>query len=274
MSNNAPPPQGGDFADIVGAPPPGQVAPQAELAGGFYGGTVSGEPFLQPDGRMTGPLALSPGSTGATYYQGDEFGILKGLTTEDRVRLQQQLVAVGLTSNPAYGELDDPTIKGMSKVLAMSNRAGTEWQDTLNRISTNPLLQEEAGGPAFDPPPYLQPDYATIAQEVKGFVQNRLGRDPDQGELAQLTSEWLGWDRQAHDVEVGAARQNFGNRQAEGEQSGGTFRQVDPMARFKEAFESKYANELDFVEDKETAVRSRQTVEQGTNTLSQMSRGA
>lgn len=274
-------PPADDFADIAGAPPPGQMlAPQAELIGGDYGGTVTGDPFLQPDGSMTGPLALREGSTGYTYYEGNQYDILKALNTEDRVRLQQQLAAIGLATNPVYGEIDDATVNGMSKLLAMSNRAGTTWEATLNRIATNPAMQDQLGGaggagqPEFDVPTYLAPDYASLAQDVKATFRQRLGRDPDQGEMAQLIGELEGWHKGAFDAEVGAARQDFDNRLAEGEQAGGTVRQVDPMSRFQEMFDRTYANELDFVEDKEAAVESREITQQTTGTLSQMSRGA
>lgn len=281
-ANMAPPPgQGDDFADIAGAPPPGAVAPQAELVGSDllgegrtlpYGGTFSGEPFLQPDGSMTGPLALRPGATGHTYYEGNQYDILKGLNTEDLVRVQQQLAAVGLASKPLYGELDDGTIGAFTKLLAMSNRSGTSWDATLTRLSTNPLITDEEGGKqAFDVPTYLAPDVATLAQDVKAMFRQRLNREPDQLEMAALTAELAGWHKGSFDAQVGVQRQDFENRQTEGEQSGGTARQVDPVARFMEAFESRYANELDFVEDKEEAIETRETVEQGVGTLSQMS---
>lgn len=268
MSVNAPPPQGDSFADIEGAPPPGAAAamPQAEVVGGIYGGTVSGEPMFQPDGRMTGPLALNEGATGHTYYEGDQFSILKGLNTEDLVRLQEQLAAVGLAANPLYGEVgDESTLNAMSKLLSLANRSGTSWDATLTRLSTNPRLQEEAKEPEFEEPTYLAPDYASIAQRVKGMFRDQLGRDPDQGEMAQFTAELQGWDKDNFNAQVAADRADF-----EGE-GGGTVQSVDPVARFQERFEQVYKPELNFVRDKGRAVETREQVEASTGLLSAMS---
>lgn len=254
-----------DFADIGSMPIPGGGLPEQEVIGGFFGGGQPGGP---------GGVPYAPGQEPDPYYEGEEFDILRNLTTEDRVRLQQQLVAVGLASNVVYGEVDggpsSGTVGAMRSLLAMANRTGEKWESTLGRIATNPALQEEAQ--EFEPKPFIRPDYATLAQEVKATFRNRLGRDPDQYEMQQLTGEITGYYAQEHEAANEFAQIQHEQANTPGVQPGGSVGSVDPAARFAELFDQKYRHELDFVEDKEDAVLSRQVVESGASTLSQMSR--
>lgn len=209
------------------------------------------------------------------YRAGDEVQILNRLTTEDLVRVQQQLIRYGFISEARMGKLDDDTVKGFKSLLSIANREGKQWTMVMNdlrNLEEDGLLEEFGPGgggggaaPVFEAPAYLAPDYATLAQEVKGLFRRDLGRDPDDSELAALTAELDGFARAAYDQQVEAARAEFDGRGAE---HSGT--QVDPAARFREMFEERFASELDFVEDKDAAVESREIVEGGVGTLSQM----
>lgn len=239
------------------------------IIGNHWGGTAEpwqGVPYKLPE--TTDKLA-------EPYHEGDDFSMLSEMNTEQLARFQDTLVATGLVREVVPGRIDDETVRGMGTLMALGNRQAEPWQDILDGIVRAGGLESAKARAAqqFDPKPYVAPDYATIAQEIKATFRQRLGREPDQAEMAQLSSEMFGWDKQGYNQQVAAERQQFENAQTEGEQPGGTFTQVDPLARFQEAFDRRYANELDFVDDKADAVETREQVERTTNTLSAMSRG-
>lgn len=265
------PQQGGSFADPYG-PPPGTGLPEQMPIGGAV--DTGGIRVNTPGGAALEGL---PGGNGAPrgYFDGDEYNVLKSLTTEDRVRLQDQLMAIGLGTGMVPGEVDDNTVQAMSRLMTMANRSGTGWQQTLNRISTNPQMQEQMREeePVFEAQPYLAPDIATIAQEIKGLFRDRLGRDPDEYEMAQLSSELTGYDRMAHQREQELAELRFDQQNTEGVQEPGEVRAVDPASRFREFFEKQYANELDFIEERETTGQISSAVGNTFGLGSQMIRG-
>lgn len=260
-----------NYDDIVNAPLPGGggQAGQPDVLGEFWGGPPGGQMPYAGTGLTPG-IDQVVGQAPQPYFAGDEYVMLRMMTTEDRVRLQQQLVAVGLTSKVLYGELDDATIKGFRSLLGMANRQGEDWRATLGRVATNPDLQQ--GADEFEPTPYLQPDYATLAQRVKDTFRQQLGRDPDSYEMQQLTAELSGFDALAHEREQELNQLAFTQQQTPGVQGGGTVEAVDPMSRFQELFERNYKHELDFVEDKKSAVTQREAVQTGANVVSQAAR--
>lgn len=212
------------------------------------------------------------------YRAGDEVQILNRMPEEHLVRTQQQLMRYGFLDEFAPGKLDDDTIKAFKNVLSVANREGKQWTMVMldyEQLAEDGLLEEYGGvgggggaGRVFRPPAYLAPDYATLAQEVKGLFRRDLGRDPDDAELKALTAELDGYARAAYDQQVAAARAEF-----DGGGASHTGTEIDPAARFRELFEERFESELDFVDDKEVAVESREVVEGGVGTLSQMSRG-
>lgn len=225
-----------------------------------------------------GGIPYAAGQAPVVYYAGDEFNVLSAKPMEERVRLQEQMVALGLLSSPVYGELDDRTLGGFRALLSMANRTGDTWENTLNRIATNPLMldaaQNQSNEPVFQPTPYMAPDYATIAQRVKQMFREQLGREPDQAEMAELSGELQGWSKQAWNAEVEVEEGAFDMRSADTTQPAVQGQQVDPMSRFQELFDSKYKGEMQFVDDKQSAQVQRQAVEGGAATVSQMARGS
>lgn len=250
-------------------------AANTEPVGGIWNGPTG--PVDPTTGEFVGPLAQTvPNGIAAPYSADYVTGLWEGLPLEDRVRLQDRLVGYGLTSKVVPGELDDGTLDGIGRLLGMSNRAGTTWQATLGRLEdleAQGLLDAAQREQPFEAQPYLAPDYATMAQTVKDMFRQRLGREPDQSEMAQFQAELTGWDRMGYEAEQDLQRIQHEQAQQPGAQAAPTGRAVDPLARFQEVFESRYANELDFVEDKADAVETREQVQQTTNTLSRMSGG-
>lgn len=263
-----------DFADIEGAEFGGPV--QREIIGGFdgFGGdnpNLGGSGQNAPAGGRR-----SAGEGPQPYFLGDEFAILKGMTTEDRVRLQQQLVALGIASDVTYGEIDGSdsgaggTLGAMRRLLAMANASGDDWTNVLARIATQPAMQE--GIDEYEPAPFLQPDYATLAQDVKRTVRERLGREPNDYELQQLTGEMSGFYADEY-----AAQEEFRRIQHEaqttpGVQGGGTVGRVDPMARFRQLFDEKFGAELAEPDKERQAQLSQESVQGGTRMVAEASR--
>jgi hypothetical protein len=240
------------------------------VIGGFHPGMTSlGEDFRVRGGRM----AMGPGRPGIgppVYVDGDQVHLLYGMGTEELVRLQDRMASIGLLTGTWFpGQMEDRTVSAFERLLGMANSKGQAWNAVLTSIEQDPKMADILGGgrPAFVEPTYLAPDYASIAAQVRGVFRSRLGRDPDEEELAHINAEIQGWHREGFDVEVEAAR-----RQHEGK-PGTTGERVDPMARFAEMFEGNYRGELDIVDEREDHNVARQNLDTSINTLRQMARG-
>ena len=269
-------PTGIPSVDALMADVGGMVAPEEEPVGGMFVGPTG--PIDEMTGEFVGPYSQESDSLGAAYTARDVQDIWTSLPLEYRVRLQDTMVAVGLTNRVMPGEFDDGTLAGLERLLSLSNRSGTNWRATLGRLEDmkdrgllDPTGAQEQ---VYDPQPYLAPDYATMAQQVKGVFRAELGRDPDQGEMAELVAELQGWDRQAYEVEEGLRRSSFDAATTPGTQAAASAGGVDPLARFRERFESLYSEELDFVEDKASAQRQQKSVRSAVDLISQASRSS
>lgn len=266
-----------DFMDIVNAPLPGEGVPQQREVIGGFDGFDGANPNLGGSGQNAPAGGRRSASEGPQpYYLGDEYAILKGMTVEDRVRLQQQLVSLGLASNVTYGEIDggetgqSGTLGAMRRLLAMANASGDEWVNVLNRIATNPAMQD--GADEYEPAPNLTPDYASIAQDIKSEFRQRLGRDPDDYELQQLAGQMTGFYADEY-----AAQEEFRQLQHEaqttpGVQGGGTVGRVDPMARFREVFDERFGAELAEPDKERQAQLSQESVQGGAQMVADASR--
>ena len=231
----------------------------------------------QAPGVVQGPFANQYG-----YQAGDEFRELDNLSTEYLARIQDRMAALGMLDGFVLGRKDQNTVKAFSELLWMSNAEGTSWIVQLSDLEKQKELMGEdwawgdgSGGrdrAPFVAPTYLAPDYATLAQTVKGQLRSELGRDPDESEIALLTAELSGWDREAFDNEVAAARAEY-DAAEEGRDVPGVAQAIDPLARFKESFESKFAGEIQGIERTEEAAETSENVRGAVSTLSQMSGG-
>lgn len=285
-TGSTPPSPPGDLASEVAAAISSALAGGGAMPtdapdpiGGFVGGTRAAETgSIWPEwAQRVGvgiPDVIDNGVP--VYYDGDEFSQLEGLPLEQRVLLQEQLVALGLADNIIPGDPGDPeSLAGMRALLSLSNANGERYSQTIARLTklkAAGVWQAEGAGTDFDARPYLKPDYATMSQKVKDTFRSTLGRDPDQYELQQLAGELTGFFEMEHEAATEFDQLQHEASVTAGSQTPGPAQQVDPMSRFAELFETKYKHELDFVEDKEQAQVSRQVVQAGTDTLSQMSR--
>ena len=213
------------------------------------------------------------------YFEGDEFDPAS-LDPNLIIRWQKRLVAAGLIDEGEYtpGYWDDLSMAAYKKVLGYANlNAQTDLEAVDRLIQTLPQSVKDARAKAkqlevFSEPPYITPDYATLAQGVKGYFRERMGRDPTDAELSELTGMMNSLYRQQFDVGVEADRivfeggaesvtppaLTFGQPLPEGQPPALSFggrpatpvgsrvlQGVDPEARFLELFEKRFKPEVD-----------------------------
>ena len=278
MSSSDVPMSTGDPAiDSILAGAGAMLPPEEEPVGGMFTGPTG--PLDPVTEEFTAPYApQNPNGISSAYTARDVQDIWASLPLEYRTRLQDTMVAVGLTNRVMPGEFDDGTLAGLERLLSLSNRSGTNWRATLGRLESMKdrglLDQPGAQEQVYDPQPYLAPDYATMAQQVKGVFRSELGRDPDEYEMRKLTAEISGFDALAYEREEELRRMQFDSATTPGTQEAGTVTGVDPMSRFRERFESLYSSELDFVEDKQRAAETQGFMEGATSTVAQASRSS
>jgi len=231
--------------------------------------------------RQADPM-VGPGLNQYGYKAGEEFSILDGMSTEVLARVQDRMAALGMVEGYLPGRKDKATRDAFAELLWMANGEGKSWMQTLYSLERQ---KEEMGDDwawgddsgsggrgKYVAPTYLAPDYATLAQRVKEQIRSDLGRDPDESELALLTAELSGWDREAFDVEAAAARDEW-EAAEDGRDASPTVQAVDPVARFKESFESKFRAELRGIQRTEEATETSENVRGAVGLLSQMSGG-
>lgn len=250
----------------------GAQLPAPDPIGGFFAGPAAPH---NPQGEFVGPyVQQTPDSTGGAYHEGDDLEILANMNTERLARLQDALVANGLVSEVVPGRIDDNTRKGLSTLMALGNRQSVTWQSVLEGITrAGGLSSAQEAVETFDPAPYVKPDYATISQRVKQTFREELGRDPDESEMEEMASFLGGMTRQQYERDVELSRLEWERENGMTPEDAGPIEgtAVDPIARFQEQFEKVYRHERQFLEDKESAVASREQVGASTGLLSAMS---
>jgi len=231
---------------------------------------------LVPATERRSPGYGTPPPDGWTpYYEGESFEVLRRMNTEDLARFQDTIVAQGVVREIIPGYVDDRTIGGMEKLMALGNRRGASWESVRNEIVRIGGMPGQNGDePQFDPKPYLAPDYATLAQEVKSTFRQRLGREPDQAEMAELVGELQGWNKGAYDAEVQYGQSQFDDDDGIPgvEEPPQELSNVDPVSRFQELFDERYSGELDIVERKAAVPGKRASVQGAVDAISRMNR--
>lgn len=281
-------PQGKEIADLIAS----GADPNDPMMESYFGELVA-----EYQESLIGPLSKrgtpAPGDAMGPFFDrednqfgytaGDAFGELDNLSTENLARIQSRLVGLGLLDGFVPGRKDPETQKAFAYLLEMANASGRNWASELSDLERLQAEDPEnflggAGGSGsgrgrapFTAPAYLAPDYATLAQGVKDQMRQALGRDPDDDEIAQLTAELDGWYRQSYDEEVEAARREYEMAEEGGTPEAG--RSVDPASRFKESFESKFAGEIAFREQKDEVEGQQELVQGAVSAVSQMAGG-
>ncbi len=199
------------------------------------GGPPTGGSQLPPIGV---PQYLHDPATGASvpftangqdpkYFEGDEW-VPASAPPGDIARLQRMMVEAGIIQKGAAYRVGiwDPTTRDAYKlVLAQSNATALTPQMVIQSWAQSK--------PEMHAAPYLKPDIASIKQDVKSVIKDRLGREVTEGELPALINEAFSLDRAGYDASVSNALSDTAGVQ------------VDPAARFKEFIDSRYKPEID-----------------------------
>jgi hypothetical protein len=208
------------------------------------------------------------------YFEGDQFSPA-GLDPAAITRIQTRLVSAGLMEAGEFwaGFWDAQTSDAYKLALGFSNQSGEPVDQTITKLIANlpdsikERRRQQDVADTFQAPPFLKPDYATLAQDVKGFFRSKVGRDPTDEELAEFTGVMSNMYRREFDARVDAQRAAFEGpppldinspavTPGGGFVSGGftvdetqipaqVVQDVDPAARFRESFERRFGPEID-----------------------------
>lgn len=183
----------------------------------------------------------------ARYYADD--ALVAPVPTEQVPELQEAFVAAGLLEEGSFwaGVWDAETIKAYTTVLGYANLWGMTWESALQRMEqAHAKLQEDRETKKtvseIIAETYVQPDYATLAQEVKSMFRQRLRREPTEQELAELTAALGGWYRASFDVQMQVAEEAEARAES-GSDEPIQAQTVDPIARLGELFDERFGAE-------------------------------
>lgn len=184
-------------------------------------------------GTTRRPVEVDP-----RYFDGDQYSPA-GMPPEEIIKIQKRLEKAGLLDSYVPGLWDSGTANAYTEVLASANRRGSTADDALDFMVSNPV---EVPKEKFRAPAFVKPDYATLAQDVKSVMRTKLGREPSDAEMAELTGAMSSAYRADFDAQVAAMRSEFDAAPGE---TPAAVTDVDPVARFRETFESRFAPEID-----------------------------
>src|SRR5690606_6820265 len=183
----------------------------------------------------------------ARYYADD--ALVAPVPTEQIPELQEAFIAAGLLEEGSFwsGVWDAETIKAYTTVLGYANLWGMTWDSALQRIEqAHAKLQQDQENKKtvseIIAETYVQPDYATLAQEVKSMFRQRLRREPTEQELAELTAAVGGWYRASFDVQMQIAEEAEARAES-GSDEPIQAQDVDPVARLGELFDERFGAE-------------------------------
>jgi hypothetical protein len=222
----------------------------------------------------------------APRYRDIDFELLQATLTERQIDIfQDRMIRAGyMREDGKTGVMDTPTIDTLKRVLYESNVNGYEWQGWSARMATegDKVSAEEdadektarlkALGP-FQRNVYLEPDYAALSLTAKDAMEQQLGRQINDWEMQFLVDEQEDDYREQFDVGEAARLSNYQGQVRAIEDDltagdtvgGGTMQDVDPGARFQQAFESKFEKELNRREKTIDAEERTGTLMQGLN---------
>lgn len=215
------------------------------------------------------------------YFEGDQLAPA-GLDQASISRIQRRLVAAGLLeeANIWLGFWDSASQKAYETALGFANQQGKTADQVISEMAANlPESVREARAQAersrqFQAPPFLAPDPAALANLVQDRARSELGRDLSPSEVAELTSTLTAGFRAQHEARVAADRAAFEAQTALGEtgvpQTPGTFGDVDPVARFRQVFESRFGPEIGFREGQAEVRENMNNVFESLRTMSSL----
>lgn len=233
---------------------------QLDPIGGYWNGPAN-LPEDVSRNQPPGSQLLDP------YVDGDEIRLLRGLPAEVLARLQDTLVAVGFIGEILPGEVDDATIAGFTRLLAMANRNGERWAHTVGRLQRKLDSGELVDRTPIDPGnvsmEYLPPDPAEIRNSIRSTAAQIV---PDielsDEEIESLRVEFENLGRQQYDAAQGLAQARADARAVAAETGEDQVvtgpPQVNAAVRFQELLEERFADNIRRREMTEEEIERRQ----------------
>ncbi len=263
----------------------------------FAGGAPSITREVDPryfEGDELNPASMSPEVISAIQKRLESAGLLEAGTYypgvwDNETRLAYKTV-LGYANQ--QGVTADTAIERLIENLPESVKDQRDRVESIRR---------------FQAPPFIEPDKATLAQSVKGWFRSQIGREPSDAELAEWGQVISGHYRSQHDVQVDMARAQFDAETRTIDETNAfnarldiaedvdpadrahvqrgpafqepavtrsvgsqTFQAVDPIARFREAFENRYRPEINRLASLDEIRSNRASVYSSLRTMSSL----
>lgn len=208
------------------------------------------------------------------YTQGEQYSNFAGLSPEVRATIQTDLVNAGLLERGSFliGEWDDASADAMKVVLGRANQIGNpDWVSSMKWYVDNQLPEIPTAEDIF-----LPPDYTGTANLIDSMFAQSLGREPKEYEKQNLLDEYNGIvQKQAanqqrvagliEEPEFQTVQElvDYSNHGIEDIQEtileeGIT--QIDPAARFQQAFKDATQFETERLRGQADIQRTNQTI--------------
>lgn len=238
----------------------------------------------------------SDARTVVTYSEDDVLEPATWGAPEKVGRLQHHLVNAGvLMGDFAYGMYDEATSQAYRALLTFASYQGMTSDEALvemharrreaekQGLSWNPTTQTEGGTLAEGQAE--KPDPAVARQAVKQWFRDQLDREPDADELADFAAEFhaasmeaAGYDPNNPEAEVGMAERVWDDapelaamQAGQGTEGSDNGTGINAAARFKEAFDQRYAGEKKFKKEQTTNMTQGSLLENILGTISEAS---
>jgi hypothetical protein len=250
--------------------------------------------------RLPGSIRYPNQGPDEPYYQGAATALLRSMPAEERARLQELMLAVGLTNSVIRGEIDDGTVSGFERLLGIANRRGERWQTSITRLrralDTGAIENVGPGGAGggggagvmdvrdpfrFVEQEYLPPDPAEVRNSIRELAKQMVPDvELDDAEVDYLRSQFESFGKEQFEA---SEHQRLHDARAEYDASapideGDTdpddvivrsegVQQVSAADRFREYFEKRYGPNIERREGQEEELGRRQVTSANLSSL-------
>jgi hypothetical protein len=203
---------------------------------------------------------------------------------EEIAKLQQRLVDAGLMDPDSYyaGVWTGAEAGAMLEAMGISNVSGKTVDATIDYLianlpeSTKDQRRRAAALKIYQAAPFITPDPASLTQTVKVAMRGELGREPTTEDYRLLTSGLSQAAFEDYQAQEAYNRAVFDANLAVGETGApvpvGSVPDVDPVARFREAFDQRFGPEKAFIEGQADNLRNMDNVFASLRTMGNLIR--
>ena len=208
------------------------------------------------------------------YTQGEQYSNFAGLSPEVRATIQTDLVNAGLLERGSFliGEWDDASADAMKVVLGRANKIGDpDWVASMKWYVDNQLPEIPTTEDIF-----LPPDYTGTANLIDSMFAQSLGREPKEYEKQNLLDQYsaiiqkqtanqkriasLIEEPEFQTVQELVDYSNHGIEDIQETILEEGITQIDPAARFQQAFKDATRFETERLRGQADIQRTNQTI--------------